>query len=533
MRISSSRPAEPAIADDANSGPARPASGLSSVVRLAGWLALGALTAFLYRDFFFWLYWNTVVGVMEGHCGLVPLLAAGLAWLRRGDAAAPAGREGVPTVRAARTGLTLACWACVFQLLATAADSLMASGLSLVVLVHAAVLGLKGKRASRAMLGPIWFLLFMLPLRYPLEIFLGFPLSLLSARLGEQALRVVGLAVERSGTVLTVPNFTLQVGAPCNGLNLLTGLLMLGAFHAIVSRMRAVAGLLTVATCIPAAVLANALRIAAIAAVGSWWDADLALRWFHDYSGFVSLVLAMGVVVAAGKLFERLPAVAGPAGEGRGEPVAARGNGSVHLLNFCLLLAMAALPDWAIARGRQTVSPPPLASFPAEVGGLGSVAEPLTADELNLEATTGGEILRRAYSRDRRTVWVALVSAGASWRVHHPPEFCYVAQGWTVLENRQTADAGGQDYRELLVEHAGDRRVVQYWFTDGELTTASALARWLAALEAGFQGRRRYPWLLVIQSSRAHDVESLDRFRAPLRQAARGWLAAWPGDGVP
>jgi EpsI family protein len=355
---------------------------------------------------------------------------------------------------------------------------------------------------------------------------------LLSSWLGEQILWVVGLEVVRVGTVLTVPHFTLQVGAPCNGLNLLTGLLMLGAFHAIVSKMRLLPGLLTVAACLPAAVLANALRIGAIAAVGSWWDADLALRWFHDYSGFVSLVLAMGVVVTLGKLFERLPVPVFLADLATEKPSRGHGGAS-YLVHFCVLLAMTAIPDWAIARGRQTIAPPALAAFPAKVGGMVSVAEELTAEERNLEATTGGEIKRRAYSKGVQTVWVALVTTGASWRVHHPPEFCYAAQGWTVLDNRLRQARGSESYRELLVEKDGDRRVVQYWFTDGQRTTASALSRWLAALESGFQGRRRYPWLLVIQSSRAHDVSLLDQFRESLRQAALGWLTAWPERGAP
>ncbi len=480
-----------------------------------------ASATFLYRDFLGWLRWNVSVGTIESHCGLVPLLALGLAWLRRDELAA-AGRlqeTGADSERAGAIGLTLAVWAAALQLLATAADSLAASGLSLVFMVHAIALTLGGWARTRALLPCIYFLLFMLPVRYPLEVFLGFPLRLVSTQAAEWAIGACGLPVLRSGTVLTMPGITLQIGSPCSGLNVLTGVLMLAAFHAILTRAALVEGVTLVAAAVPAALAANTLRIAVLGIVGTVFGSEAALGAVHEYSGLGTFALAMGLVwlLSAGLQKVRAPRAAAPqVPAAAGQPLSWSRTGG----RLAMLLLIAATVDWMVGRvPRAGLDLPDTATFPRVV------ADAPTDDERELIAATGGQIVRRAYLVDGRTVWMALVTAGSSWRIHHPPEFCYLAQGWTVLQNDVITRKGGPSYRELLTDRDGERRLVQYWFTDGSRATTNLLERWFHGLATAFRGRATRPWLMVTLSAREADAEALDALHVQIQVAADEWIA--------
>lgn len=486
-----------------------------------------ALAAFLYRDFLGWLRWNVSVGTIESHCGLVPLLALGLAWLRRDELAA-AGRlreTWADSERAGAVGLTLAVWAAALQLLATAADSLAASGLSLVFMMHALALALGGWARTRVLLPCIYFLLFMLPVRYPLEVFLGFPLRLVSTQAAEWAIGACGLPVLRSGTVLTMPGITLQIGSPCSGLNVLTGVLMLAAFHAILTRAALVEGVTLVAAAVPAALAANTLRIAVLGIVGTVFGSEAALGAVHEYSGLGTFALAMGLVwlLSAGLQRVRAPRAArSEVPAAGGQPLAWSRTGG----RLATLLLIAATADWMVGRiPRAGLDLPDTATFPRVVAAAPSADEPLTDDERELIAATGGQIARRAYEVDGRTVWMALVTAGSSWRIHHPPEFCYLAQGWTVLQNDVITRKGGPGYRELLTDRDGERRLVQYWFTDGSRATTNLLERWFHGLATAFRGRSARPWLMVTLSARERDAEALDALRVQIQVAADEWIA--------
>ncbi len=492
------------------------------------------LIAVLYRDFLDWLIWNATQGGVESHCASVPLLAAGLAWLRRDRLE---GIESSPSL----FGVFMAIWAVVLQLMATAADSLLVSGISLIILVHSVAFAIWGPAVVRLMLAPIYFLVFMLPLRYPVEIVLGFPLRVLSCQLTALGLSTAGVPVERIGTVLELPNFTIQVVSPCSGLNILSGLLLIAAFYATALRLRPFAFGIVVASAVPASLLANAARIAVIGLVGSRWGSETALRVFHDYSGHLTFAAAAAGVLAAGMLLrareESSPESGANGSEGVTSDLAKEGgsagtegtDGPVDqpavLARLIFLLALAVTADSLLVSNRSVATIPDLNNFPTQVAGVSGQDETLMPEERLLESATGGQILRRAFVSESGTVWLALVASGASWRAHHPPEYCYTALGWNVLDNRVRQLEGGASYRELVAEKGGERRVVQYWFTDGRRSTASLIGRWFAAMESGFRGKTRQPWLLVSVSAREADRDLLGKLQpAMAREASRHLL---------
>ncbi|MBI3890475.1 MAG: exosortase-associated EpsI family protein [Candidatus Wallbacteria bacterium] len=365
--------------------------------------------------------------------------------------------------------------------------------------------------------------------RYPLEVFLGFPLRLLSTRVAAGALSAFGIPALRTGTVLTMPGFTLQIGSPCSGLNTITGVLMIVAFHSILTGAGWMEAAVLLLASLPAALLANALRIVAIGAVGSLGRADLALGVVHDWSGFVTFAVALAVLFVLATVLRRRRAEPGATPSADAHTDVPSVDRAWVLARVLTLLMAVGTADWILARSSRQGSLPDLHSFPAVIVAAQAAEEPLTDEERELQVDTGGQIVRRVYRTGEQTVWAALVTAGASWRVHHPPEFCYTAQGWTVLQNSVYEDPGRASYRELLAERDGERRVIQYWFTDGNRSTTNLMDRWFQGLAAAFRGQSGHPWLMVTLSARETDVEALDRLRGEIRKTADSWIAAGPG----
>jgi hypothetical protein len=60
------------------------------------------------------------------------------------------------------------------------------------------------------------------------------------------------------------------------------------------------------AASVPIVVLANVLRIVAIAAVGHWFGHERAMQIYHDYSGYLVFGFAVLIMVAAGDLINRV-----------------------------------------------------------------------------------------------------------------------------------------------------------------------------------------------------------------------------------
>ncbi|MEI8243994.1 MAG: exosortase C-terminal domain/associated protein EpsI [bacterium] len=124
-------------------------------------------------------------------------------------------------------------------------------------------------------------------------------------------------------------------------------------------------------------------------------------------------------------------------------------------------------------------------AIPAQLAAQPGVNLPLTRFEVELLAPDGGQIIQRRYGQGRTTIWLAAVQSRNDWRVQHPPQICYTAQGWLIeaqtthtLRDRHNR---ARNVQRMLVSKDGERRVVYYIYTDGRHWTASYLSRVLHA----------------------------------------------------
>jgi len=220
--------------------------------------------------------WRT--DTYSGHGMFVPLFSAVIAWTERDRLGRAAGRGHPAGAAIVLGGLGLLA-------LGTVADSVLLQGVSVAVAIAGLVAWSFGLRCLRAAAFPIAFLLLMSPLPRTVVAAVTLQVQLFAAAFAVGVLRLLDLPVYQSGVTIELPSMTLQVAEACNGLRFLMALLVLtAAFAQITQRTVADKAALVVAA-IPIAVLANAMRVAAIVLGVQYVGPEAASGTIHNWIG--------------------------------------------------------------------------------------------------------------------------------------------------------------------------------------------------------------------------------------------------------
>ncbi|MEI8123159.1 MAG: exosortase/archaeosortase family protein [bacterium] len=253
---------------------------------LLAWL----LAVALFAPVLDWLVQIWTTSIYDAHGVLVPFLAMGMIFGARGAlSAAPRETE--------NAGLGLTGAGLALLLTALLMNFKLLGGVALVLVIAGMVWTLWGRTVLRLVAFPLAFLLLMLPLNYPLEIFIGFPLRLVSTKLSAMLLGLLGLNVTVSGTVITTSNFSVAIESPCSGLKTLSALLMTGLVLSYFLHKRWWHRALIALLILPTAVFANALRNTVITMIGHHYGEDAAMGWLHAFSGLAVFLLAMAMLI--------------------------------------------------------------------------------------------------------------------------------------------------------------------------------------------------------------------------------------------
>jgi exosortase len=241
-----------------------------------------------------WSWWGQ--GGDYAHGYLVPIVAGALfAWKWRSSL------QNVPMETSNAGTIILAAAMFFYWLGVRAANPRIIAG-SLVVLVFGLIFYLAGFRWAKALWFPTAFLLFMIPLNF-LEPFLSFPLRLFVAKFSTYLLNGLGLEVYRDGTgIYSVTHrfLPLDVADPCSGIRSLVAMMALTAVYGYVTMDKSWKKWVLFCCSIPLAVIGNLARITTVALVAQGFGQELALRIYHDYSGYIVFSLAILCMIALG-----------------------------------------------------------------------------------------------------------------------------------------------------------------------------------------------------------------------------------------
>jgi len=184
-------------------------------------------------------------------------------------------------------GLVLILLASTLLIVGTAARELFTSRISIPVMLSGLSLFFYGKKFTLKLIYPLLLLFLMVPLPYIIYYKLTFPLQILSAKLSTNLISMIGISVIRRGNILILPNYTLEVVAACSGLRSLMSMVTLAFIMIAFIDLPATRKVLLVLCAIPAAILANMIRLAVTAIGATLIGPEFAEGTIHNISGLI------------------------------------------------------------------------------------------------------------------------------------------------------------------------------------------------------------------------------------------------------
>lgn len=383
----------------------------------------------------------------------VPLFSLYVLWSERTKVLASVGRPSVAGLL-----LTLPCLAIGF--LGTRGVQVRFEILAFVGLLLTVPWAVFGTRMAKAVLFPVMFLLFCIPLATFLDV-ITVHLRLLASSVAYAALQGFGAEIVRQGTMIGAADgsFAIDVAEPCSGLRSIFALMALTAAYAYFNQPTWLRRALLFASSVPLAVFGNVMRILSICLVAQFASKDFATGFYHDYSGYVVFAVAILLMIAFGELINRFcPSPRKAAGEAA-SPSAEAGTGgacvdlrSLLVPGLCLVLLVPTMAYQAMTP-EVTLAEAPEVHL-GEIPGYASVE--LEASEAELTVLPADTRIEKRMYTAQNGAWfeVSVVVGGASKSSIHRPELCLPAQGFQMVRPR-TVKAGGTNWR--FISLAGNR----------------------------------------------------------------------------
>jgi exosortase len=240
------------------------------------------------------VYWHVLSRLVNAwleipdysHGLLVPIFACFLIWDKR------------KTLRNTEitpewSGIAVIALALALLLLGQFGAELFVSRISVVILLAGLILGFGGWR----LLQELRFVLLVLVLAVPIPTIIfnqmALPLEGLASTLATALLHAMGVPALRLGNIIELPNMRLEVAEACSGLRSLVSLFTLAIFYGYFLEKTYFRRTLLALASIPIAIAANSVRIFGTGICIQYWDADRALGFFHQFSGWLMFIVSL------------------------------------------------------------------------------------------------------------------------------------------------------------------------------------------------------------------------------------------------
>jgi len=220
------------------------------------------------------------------HGILIPLLALVMIWWRKDAWSHIQLRPVFSALIPLLLGLAL-------QLFARWAHMTMLSWASFLLVLTASIAFVTGWRMTFHLLPPIVYLTFMVPMSQMVTGKVVFWAQMISTRLADLYLHLMGFQTELFGTIIRMENYTLEVALPCSGFKTLIALTAFASFFIYLLRGSLARKFLLFGAAMVLSLLVNALRISLVGVTGELYSAGAA-HWVHDNGGLPVTALALG-----------------------------------------------------------------------------------------------------------------------------------------------------------------------------------------------------------------------------------------------
>lgn len=220
------------------------------------------------------------------HGFLVPIFSAYMVWTKRHTLLS---KGLAPTW----CGIAVVALGLALLFLGTYGAVIFLARFSLVVVLTGLVLAFGGWRILSELRFAILVLLLAIPL--PTIVFnqIALPLQIFASRLASNLLALFGVPVLRQGNIIQLPAMTLEVAEACSGIRSLVSLFSFAVFYGYFFEKTFPRRALLALVSIPIAIVANAVRILGTGLCVQYWDPDMALGFFHQFSGWVMFLVSL------------------------------------------------------------------------------------------------------------------------------------------------------------------------------------------------------------------------------------------------
>lgn len=233
------------------------------------------------------------------HAFFVPFISLFFAWQRRD-------RLVQLPASPSNAGIAVFVFGLFLFLLGNAASESFTMRASFLFVVSGIIIFLLGWRHLRALLFPIAYLIFMIPMPSILLQKITFPMQLFASNVAEFSLKTLGVPVLREGNVIHLADTTLEVAEACSGIRSLLSLLALGTALAYFTKKLFWERAVLILFCFPIAIFVNALRVSATGLLANTYGLAAAEGFFHGFSGYVLFVAAFLLFMLLGFLLSKL-----------------------------------------------------------------------------------------------------------------------------------------------------------------------------------------------------------------------------------
>lgn len=264
------------------------------------WMIIGVLAAILFS------FWSLMARLGQlwldfdgyyAHGALIPIASAYLIWRKREKLAQ------LP-IKGSLLGLLVMIPSLYVQSIAARTHMPFLESVLLLAVLASSVVIIAGWRWAMALAAPILFLALGLPILDRFIDTLTFNLQVISTTVAEKMLALAGQNPLRDdATVIYLDNFTMNIAEACSGLKTTIAVTSSVLFFMMISSLRWWGNAILAVIAIPLSVIINGLRVAMIGYVGNQMGSDAGMQ-FHDYSGYIALLVCFGILMQITRLLE-------------------------------------------------------------------------------------------------------------------------------------------------------------------------------------------------------------------------------------
>lgn len=267
------------------------------------WLVVAIGAVIMYAPSFYDLFTGIWSTDQQGHGPIVLAISVWLLYRKWPDMMA-AGETETPSM----AGWPVLCIGLLLFVLGRSQGVLLFEIGSVLWVLVAVILLMRGPRALKTVWFPLFFMLFMIPLPGVFVDAVTMPMKTAVSIVAEHVLYWAGYPIARTGVTLQIGPYQLLVADACAGLHTLFTLEALGLLYLNLVRHESVARNIMLAILIvPISFTANVIRVMVLTLITYYWGDEAGQGFLHGFAGMVlflsALLLIIGVDGVARMIF--------------------------------------------------------------------------------------------------------------------------------------------------------------------------------------------------------------------------------------